>query len=444
MIARCLGDMSTYLGSGCGELDRLLGGGIVPEAPYLFEYEPGVGYIVFVANYLNEGLRAGDLVAIVTSDYSHSKLISELNNLGVNVQEALDKEQLVILDVSGMEWPAKPTLKNVLLSSDPRSVHKVTSEIMDFIHDTGERLAGGRFSHTRCALLSLTSLLQNREESSPYKIARNIVSTAMRPSFTFLTAVERDVLGRNELVAVENLFQGILELRAVREKDGRYEKRLRVISSPISGFFPHEVPYQIIRNVIVVSTPVYDIASLLTSNFPAEHDKTLQPADSPRVLLNTHELSHFIEHLTNTIGYESMSRILYQYAKETIKPTIEKILSVTRVNVRNVDAATYQDLVKTSIALMSTTGFGTPESIDFDPSSDEFRIKVTNSPICLYFKDQGRPINFVLAGALGGIAEVIRNEPFECVEEKCIAKGDDYCEYVVRTSSKQTTAKRTS
>nr|MDO8099202.1 ATPase domain-containing protein [Candidatus Njordarchaeota archaeon] len=430
--------MSTYRGSGCSEFDRLLGGGMSPESPDLLEYEPGVGYMVFIANYLNEGLRAGDLVPIVTSDLSYSKLLSELSNLGVNVRGALEREQLIILDVSGMERFSKPTPKSISVSSEPRSVHKVIAEIGDLVRDAEEKLEDSKFSYARCALLSLTSLLLNHIGQPPYKITHNVVSSVLRPRFMFMTAVGRDVLRRNELAAVENLFSGIIELKMIRGKDGRHEKRMRVSSSPVSGFFPHEVSYEVIKNIVVMSPPVCDITSLLTSEFSAEKGGTVQLSDSPRILLNTHELSHFIKYLTNATGYESMSRILYQCAKETVKPMIEKLLSVTRVNPRFVDGAAYQDLVRTSIALMSTRGFGAPESVQFDPSSNEFRVKVRKSAICLYFKDHGKPMNFVVAGALAGMAEVIRNEPFDYIEERCIAKGDDCCEYVVRRSKKQT------
>lgn len=60
-----------------------------PEAPYILNYEPGAGHMVFIANYLNEGLRAGELAVVVTSDLTYSRLLGELRSLNVDVQEAL-------------------------------------------------------------------------------------------------------------------------------------------------------------------------------------------------------------------------------------------------------------------------------------------------------------------------------------------------------------------
>jgi hypothetical protein len=45
--------------------------------------------MVFIANYLNEGLRAGELAVVVTSDLTYSRLLGELRSLNVDVQEAL-------------------------------------------------------------------------------------------------------------------------------------------------------------------------------------------------------------------------------------------------------------------------------------------------------------------------------------------------------------------
>ena len=175
-------------------------------------------------------------MVLVTSDLTYSRLLAELDKLGVNVREALEKNQLTILDVSGAERPSEPTSKSIIVSSDPRNAQKVILEIGDLFKEAEEKLADGKFCYARGALLSLTSLLLNHDAKHPYKISHNVVSSISKPKFMFMTALGDKVLRRNEQAAVQSLFPGIIELRVVRGKDGRHEKQIRVCSSPLFGF----------------------------------------------------------------------------------------------------------------------------------------------------------------------------------------------------------------
>jgi KaiC/GvpD/RAD55 family RecA-like ATPase len=245
--------MSTYRGSGCREFDLLLGGGIVPEEPYILDYEPGAWHMVFITNYLNEGLRAGEFMFIVTSDLTYSKLLAELENRSVNIHEALKKEQLTILDVSGAERSLESPSKSIIVSSDPKSDQKVILEIADLAQEAEEKLTDGKFNRASGALLSLTSLLLSHDGKHPYRIARKVVSSIIGPRVTFLTALGDRVLRKNEQAAVESLFSGIIELRVARSRDGRCGKQIRVSASPLPDFIPHEVPYEVVKNTIVMS-----------------------------------------------------------------------------------------------------------------------------------------------------------------------------------------------
>jgi KaiC/GvpD/RAD55 family RecA-like ATPase len=235
------------------EFDVLLGGGMVPEEPYILDYEPGAGHMVFIANYLNEGLRAGEFMFIVTSDLTYLKLLAKLENWSVNIDKALKKEQLTILDVSGAEQSLESLSKGIIVSCDPRSAQKVTLEIADLVKEAEEKLADGKFSRASGTLLSLTSLLLSHDSKHPYRMARNVVSSITRPRVTFMTALGDKVLRRNEQAAVESLFSGIIELRVARSRDGRTGKQMRVSASPLPSFIPHEVPYEVVNNTIVMS-----------------------------------------------------------------------------------------------------------------------------------------------------------------------------------------------
>ncbi|MDV3244849.1 MAG: hypothetical protein LYZ66_06740 [Nitrososphaerales archaeon] len=42
---------------------------------------------------------------------------------------------------------------------------------------------------------------------------------------------------------------------------------------------------------------------------------------------------------------------------------------------------------------------------------------------------------FLVAGMIAGAAEAIQKKTFSCVEEKCVSKGDEYCEFRLKEST---------
>ena len=41
----------------------------------------------------------------------------------------------------------------------------------------------------------------------------------------------------------------------------------------------------------------------------------------------------------------------------------------------------------------------------------------------------GKPECYLMAGIIAGASQIILNKKFTCIEEKCLCKGDAYCEF---------------
>lgn len=64
---------------------------------------------------------------------------------------------------------------------------------------------------------------------------------------------------------------------------------------------------------------------------------------------------------------------------------------------------------------------------------DDFEIiRILNCPVCLHFESTtGKPFCHIISGALSRIKESETGDKYDVVEEKCIALGDEFCEFKI-------------
>ncbi|MEM4447358.1 MAG: V4R domain-containing protein [Candidatus Jordarchaeales archaeon] len=102
-----------------------------------------------------------------------------------------------------------------------------------------------------------------------------------------------------------------------------------------------------------------------------------------------------------------------------------------------------EKVVNFFLSSTSSMGWGKSELIKFEESEVVFRVyqsiyaevarsyiarrRLAKRPICTY--------GWIVEGILNHFAETKGEPPFTSREEKCVAKGDDYCEFVLQRSS---------
>jgi predicted hydrocarbon binding protein len=84
--------------------------------------------------------------------------------------------------------------------------------------------------------------------------------------------------------------------------------------------------------------------------------------------------------------------------------------------------------------LATLMGFGEITVQEYDLEKGVIRFRTSNSPICTHFKNSGKNMGAFLEGVIGGVAEFYLGSDSKCKEVKCVAKGDEYCEYLVTFS----------
>ena len=63
-------------------------------------------------------------------------------------------------------------------------------------------------------------------------------------------------------------------------------------------------------------------------------------------------------------------------------------------------------------------------------------IRLYDNIECKVFEGKkDKPVNHLIRGGLEGAFDEVYGEKFKVTEAKCIAKGDKYCEFVIRKAS---------
>lgn len=92
-----------------------------------------------------------------------------------------------------------------------------------------------------------------------------------------------------------------------------------------------------------------------------------------------------------------------------------------------------EDRAATSLAdlvfLYAAQGWGWPELVDLSLDPLKATIRIYDNFECSYTKSATPNSNY-LRGHLVGLGSGISGKKVNCVEKKCIAKGDAYCELI--------------
>lgn len=83
--------------------------------------------------------------------------------------------------------------------------------------------------------------------------------------------------------------------------------------------------------------------------------------------------------------------------------------------------------------IVTFAGWGNVEIAKIDFEKEEYYANFKNSPFPEVYGKANHPIDFIVAGFIAGAFEASLKKPLDCVEIKCRAKGDPYCEFFVST-----------
>jgi len=112
-------------------------------------------------------------------------------------------------------------------------------------------------------------------------------------------------------------------------------------------------------------------------------------------------------------------------AMENLAPTYKLLMLIPR------NSASKKKLIEELVEIWSWMSCGRPEVTKIDLKNNHFVFRVYGSTIAKQYLGRGEMVCDYLAGMVaGGFGSVI-NESLKCKEVRCIANGDEFCEFEV-------------
>nr|MDO8132938.1 ATPase domain-containing protein [Candidatus Njordarchaeum guaymaensis] len=421
--------MADQMSFGINEVDKLMGGGMLPGNSYLMETGPGTEELAFAAAFLNEGLRQGNVCGILLFDMPHENMISKLADFGVNARKALDSEAMVIADLWS-EGKYDPERRGPILLTDnltdPNSALRLYYDLAEL---NEKRLRSGKFTGSRLVVYSISSQIMNYKIEATYKLDKIGVNMIRQAKVLSLAVIDPEMFDETVVAAFEHMNDGIIVL-TMKEVKGKFQRFFRVKQSPIGGFYTDEVPYEIVDNRPALLTPLTEPTVSFSTRAKFHADGSISMAGSRFMLTNVMVPNILLEQAMTMLGHDTAAKEVYNLYKKTGQAEIKTLLSSLNVSQSRSDP---KQLLKLYASYLSNVGLGMIELVRF--TNDLVTYRVRNS-LCSQGQRSEKPMAPYLAGTFAGAVEVILGRLVKCTEIKCMAKGDDYCEFECRETAR--------
>ena len=177
----------------------------------------------------------------------------------------------------------------------------------------------------------------------------------------------------------------------------------------------------------MVEKVMVDFPGFITRDSETRH---LLVGDDSHVLLGNSIIAEIYQRLFTSLGYEETGKIIYESAKKGTYQVQKKLIKSYRVTIKNEEDFSHR--ISRLPLYIQTYGHGRGKAME---RGKEFIFQVRDSSVAESLKDIGleKPVCFFLAGFFAGMAEayseLVKPASYSCVETKCVAKGDPYCEF---------------
>nr|MDO8080422.1 V4R domain-containing protein [Candidatus Freyarchaeota archaeon] len=407
-----------FISSGNSELDVLLGGGFVRNSSVLFLTEAGGMGEIVALNLFTNRLSLGDAGFIIDLDIPPRRIREWFRFKKFDIDKFEKSARFFMVDgFTRMYGESSSDEKYVI--DKPRDIVHFSAYMVE-LEQIIEKNKPNVFS-----LVFSSNFFLFRKQGLDKVINFIFKARVMLSQFGLCVFVfDKGMLDEKSLRTLEHAFDYVLDLR-ISERDRKFQKYLRVIKSPSPNYQDDFVPYEIRPGGFALSTRTVEEFDYIKQQMKMLDEGILEILETRVTIQDPKFYPSIFEMIIEEFGYEEASEFMYQQGKKG-PPLIEDFRKQFKI-------ADTKKAVESFAKLTELRGHGEFE-VKFDEKTNGYKFKIINSPFCSYFKGLGKAAGFLTAGIFAGAFEIYTGDNYECEEVKCIAKGDDHCEYVVKPS----------
>lgn len=153
-----------------------------------------------------------------------------------------------------------------------------------------------------------------------------------------------------------------------------------------------------------------------------DKDGTLSLEGSRFLLMDKGSLLHIFESAEDLVGIDRASEIMYNAG--------ERMALIFAKQLADRFKLSGESIFRSYAQIIGVRGWGITEIKEINLQTGYARVTVKNTIIGSSMKQRHKQADAMVAGVVAGIIEFITKQKINCHEVKCIAKGDDICEFV--------------
>jgi len=195
------------ISTGIEKLNQMLKGGFPDNSIILLEGAPGVGKNLLSYHFVSEGLSKGEIGIYVYVSKKSSEIIKDFKAFGLDIGQ-YDKSE------RGMFWVDAfgDEKKENLVSVDLSTLYTINEAIKEILEKNKGKKA-------RCVIDILSSALVMNDIKTIYEFTMDIIKMLRDHDVTTMMMIEEGMHDPKNVIAIEELADGVIELKSVEEKD---------------------------------------------------------------------------------------------------------------------------------------------------------------------------------------------------------------------------------
>ncbi|MGQ9719991.1 MAG: V4R domain-containing protein [Candidatus Jordarchaeum sp.] len=408
--------------TGISELDTLLGGGFYRGAPILFLTETGSMAEILALQILYYRLSHGDFSFIFDLDLPPERIREWFDWFRWDYSQYEKKDLLLLID-GFTQMFGEIESKEKMLISEPRDLVQVDAFLLRLIPQIE------RFKNQIFGVFFFSNIFLARAETPRIinLIYKHRMHITQYGSAIYL--FDKGMLDDKTIKTLEHAFDFVIDFK-IKQTDGRFQRYLRVKKSPLLRYIDVYAPYEKTPEKMVIRTGIIEDFESFKVQLKMIKDGYINLLGNRIVLLGGDYLSWLLGNLFRTYGYENIYEFVYSLEKERGSSFISPL-------VKEFKLSDLREVITYIFKIFVLRGLGNFEFLEFDPEEESLRFRIFDSPICSQLRELGKPAGVTIAGTIAGTVEKYTGKEYECEEVKCLAKGDQYCEFLVKPAKKR-------
>ncbi|MEM2984608.1 MAG: V4R domain-containing protein [Candidatus Jordarchaeaceae archaeon] len=340
-------------------------------------------------------------------------------------QKAIQEDRFYFLDLVSSENKTKVVYDEV------RNIREIANEPNRIIYEINEAKSQlkQKFPDTPILVIyaNVSSSIIDFDSKTVLRMIRKLTLDAKGEGGIFLGIANRDVHEPQVTNTLTHIIDYAINFsfETVEEKKQSY---VHISRTPLireaHKILNQRFAYLFTPDKFITLFPLYDSFTKLKESMSFNELGQVSILGWNHIITPIQTLILFIKAIEKQHNQEESRKILLELGKQVGRGAALLIKSESQKNNKN----------QLSEVLKYNTVSGWGRVISIEGSVDTGKLKIKGvSTMALSYNHSDRPVCTFVGGALVGILQVITSKEWICKETKCMAMGNDYCEFELET-----------